>query len=184
VEVTSLRVAPASIVVAEGDEETVHVSFAPPVAAPHTVTLTARGPGAMSFPNSVVVLAGGTADVTLRATSAGWVAVDMSAADLLTATSLLAEVVGAGAPAIGAVTPLFGQAGTRVTISGERFTDRCTVSFGGQPAVVESRTGSLLNVIAPPNGMGIVDVTVTCGAQQATKAGAFTYTSLRRRSSR
>ena len=183
VDVTSLRVAPSSIVLAEGATETVHVSFAPPVAAPHTVALTARGPGAISFPASVVVPAGGTADVTLRAASEGWVAIDMAAGDLLTAATLLAEVVGTGAPAIDAVTPLFGQAGTRVTISGARFTDRCSVTFGDQPAAVESRTASLLTVIAPPNG-GTVDVTVTCGAEHATKSRAFTYTALRRRPSR
>src|SRR5204863_1822411 len=34
VDVTSLRVAPSAIVLAEGATETVHVSFAPPVAAP------------------------------------------------------------------------------------------------------------------------------------------------------
>jgi len=184
VEATSLRVRPASIVLAEGEAETVHVSFDPPVAAPQAITLSMRGPGVISLPPSLVVPAGGTADLTVRAAAAGWVAIDMSADNLLTAATLLVEVVAAGAPAIDAVTPLFGQAGTLVTISGARFTDQCSVTFGDQPAVAQSRTGSLLTVTAPPNPAGAVDVIVTCGSSHAMKPHAFTYAPSRRRSAR
>jgi hypothetical protein len=184
VESTTLRVAPASIIVAEGEEETVHLSFAPPIAAPHAVTLLASGPGAISFPSSVVIPAGGSADVTLRGTAAGLVAINVSAADLLTAVPLFAQIVSAGAPEIGVIAPSSGQAGTPVTISGARFSDRCSVRFGPEPAMVEGRHVTTLVAIAPANVAGTVDVTVTCGALQATKARAFTYPSPRHRAAR
>lgn len=184
VEATTLRVDPASLVFRQGDVQSIRIAFVPPVGEPHVVTLAAAGSAAISFPSTVVIPAEGTAEVALHATSPGTGTITVSAPSLLVAATILVEVLDAAAPAIDSVTPRLGAGGTRVTITGSRFGDQCSVTFGDLPAGVVARTASSLIVIAPPNAPGAVDVTVTCGALHATKTRAFTYATARRRPSR
>jgi hypothetical protein len=183
-EPTTLRVDPASVILRQGETQSIRIAFVPPVGEPHTVTLSPRGSAGITFPSMVVVPAGGTAEASLHATSPGAGAINLNARELMAGATLLVEVLDAAAPAIESVTPPFGAGGTRVIIAGSRFGEQCSVTFGDLLATVEARSESSLTVIAPPHAPGAVDVTVTCGALHATRTRGFTYATARRRPSR
>lgn len=85
---------------------------------------------------------------------------------------------GIGTPTLTSVTPVTGSVlgGTTVTLSGAAFSSAATVSIGGTPATVISRSATSLEVLTPSGNEGAVDVVVTNpGAQSATLTGAFTY---------
>jgi hypothetical protein len=66
--------------------------------------------------------------------------------------------------------------GTRIDVLGALFRTDCTLAFGGIPAtVLQYVDASTFNAIVPPHPAGTVDVTLTCGADVASLARAFTY---------
>ncbi|HPA26393.1 MAG TPA: IPT/TIG domain-containing protein, partial [Acidobacteriota bacterium] len=84
----------------------------------------------------------------------------------------------APAPAIGAIVPSSGPAGTAVSIYGTNFVTGATVKVGGVTAgSVVVQNASLITCVAPANSLGAKDVTVTNpNGQFVTKPGGFTYT--------
>jgi hypothetical protein len=80
-------------------------------------------------------------------------------------------------PAISAISPVTGPAGTTVTISGTNFSANSaadTVRFNGIAAIVSTASVTSLQVIAPANGStGPVSVSTTDGR---TNGPVFTYT--------
>jgi hypothetical protein len=97
-----------------------------------------------------------------------------SSADRYTFTPLPKPSIVKLSPSIG---PLGG--GTKVTISGSKFTGATAVKFGAEPAlsyVVESDTE--ITAVSPPLAAGTVDVTITTpvgGTSEAVAADRFTY---------
>jgi hypothetical protein len=77
-----------------------------------------------------------------------------------------------------ALTPSSGQAGTRVTITGQGFTGSITVCFGDQAGtrVQVNAAGTELTVTAPA-GSGDVGVSVENEKGTPGIGGSFTYTS-------
>jgi IPT/TIG domain len=86
-------------------------------------------------------------------------------------------VLGLGpAPTVTSITPSSGSTagGTEVTISGENFIDRATVTFGGVEAT--GVTVASITATTPANDAVTVDVTVTNpDGQSATLSNGFTY---------
>ncbi len=83
-----------------------------------------------------------------------------------------------GGPAISAVSPLSGPAGTAVTITGTGFDTTAandTVSFNGVPATVNSATSTSLGVTVPA-GAPTGPVSVTVAGSTAVSADTFTTT--------
>lgn len=82
------------------------------------------------------------------------------------------------APRMNLVSPNRGSpsGGDAATITGINFVSGLTVTFGGVPATVNSRTANSINVTTP-GGSGPVDVVVTNpDTQSATLKNAFNYT--------
>jgi hypothetical protein len=183
VDATALQTDPPSIVMRKGTTLSVRLSFAPPVAEPHAVTLSWSGSAQVSIPATVIVPAGGFAEVPLHATSAGAGAVNASAPDLLTGATLLVDVLGPSGLGIESVLPASGPSGTLVTVGIAGLVAPCSVALGETPATTTGSGPSSMTVIAPSHPAGAVDVSVTCGTATATKTRAFTYTAARRRAS-
>jgi hypothetical protein len=181
-EATSFRFDPASVSVARNAEQTIRVSFNPPVTQPQTVVLAIGGSAVLDFPSIINVPAGGVTEVKFKGVVPGRGEITFGAQSLGIAAALPVEVTDTPPPSIDSVSPAWGLAGTRVTIAGANFGSQCTVAFGDASAVVETRSASSLVVVAP-NGTGAVDVKVTCGTAGATKSRAFTYGTVRRRAS-
>jgi hypothetical protein len=181
VPVTSLKADRSSVGMRAGDRITLHLSFWPAVSSPYAVSLAFSGSARVTVPSTVIIPAGGEAEVTLEAMSAGGGGIVLSARDLLISAYIPVDVATASAPLIDALDPAFGSpgGGTRVEISGSGFSGQCTVSFGGTLATISSAFPAALVVRTPPHNAGIVDVRVSCPTGDATKARAFTYTSRR-----
>jgi hypothetical protein len=84
------------------------------------------------------------------------------------------------APSIASINPTAGSpnGGTQVTITGAGFTTALPVSvtFGGVAGTnVQVTSPVTLNVTAPAQAVGTVDVVVKVGSAQATSAGGFSY---------
>jgi hypothetical protein len=81
-------------------------------------------------------------------------------------------------PVITNISPSTGPEGTTVIITGLRFTDVASVTFGSKQATIISSTATQITVNAPA-GTGTVDVRVTTpiGSSPLTPADQFTYTS-------
>jgi IPT/TIG domain len=113
----------------------------------------------------------GTIDI--RVTTPGGTSA-ASSADQYTFTPLPKPAIVKLSPSIG---PLGG--GTKVTISGSKFTGATAVKFGAEPAlsyVVDSDTE--ITAVSPPLAAGTVDVTITTpvgGTSEAVAADRFTY---------
>ena len=73
-----------------------------------------------------------------------------------------------------ALSPVEGEAGTEVTISGENFDETVKVYFGEAAATLTSSTAKTLKVVAPENEPGEVVVKVVLGEQTASNL-KFTY---------
>lgn len=82
-------------------------------------------------------------------------------------------------PAIDGISPARGGKGTKVTITGSRFTGATSVEFGTAAATfsVTSDTSITATAPAPPNKTSLVDITVTTlsGTSPTVLADQFTY---------
>lgn len=65
----------------------------------------------------------------------------------------------------------------QITLNGNDIKGRCTVTFGGVSALntAPASNGSV-TTYTPPHAPGVVDVSIRCGTEEFTFAGAYTYT--------
>jgi len=81
-------------------------------------------------------------------------------------------------PTVDSVTPLSGPVagGTPITLSGTRFTDATSVTFGGIAATdVRVINSSTITAVVPPHAAGTVAIAVTTPDGTGSRTGAFTF---------
>jgi hypothetical protein len=65
----------------------------------------------------------------------------------------------------------------QVTLNGNDMKGRCTVTFGGVSALNTAIASSgAVTTFTPPHAPGVVDVSIRCGTEEFTFAGAYAYT--------
>jgi Chitobiase/beta-hexosaminidase C-terminal domain/IPT/TIG domain len=86
---------------------------------------------------------------------------------------------GASVPAVTALSPQSGAAGTSVTVTGTNFTGATAVNFGATPATSFTVNSASSITAVSPAGTGTVDVTVVTsnGTSATVAADQFTYVS-------
>jgi len=172
---------PSVLSLVAGTSRSVTVTLDPPPASPIDLHAMTNDSSVARVPATITMSASGTATLTVDGKAKGSTLVgvtmpaDNGGADQFFSVQVTDTPTG---PFIAQVSPATGPiaGGTNVVIAGQNLASACTFTFGGSLATNTTFVStSSVTATTPAHSAGPVDVMVSCGADQYTLPGAFTY---------